>query len=78
MYPWIDVKDRVPEMTIKKGNINKSEQVLCAIKAVTQKEARYIVKEGCYQNGYWRIPGSQNDVVAWMPMPEYVGPQIKI
>lgn len=74
MYHWIDVKDRLPEENIKKNGRKRSEQVLCAIKATTMRETRYIVKEGCLENGHWRVSGSQNDVVAWMPMPEYIGP----
>ena len=60
--------------------IYQSEPVLCAIKAETKDGVRYIVKEGKYEKrfrdgkciwDYWRIAGSQNNVVAWMPLPEY-------
>lgn len=75
---WISIDEKLPEENIIKNGRKRSEQVLCAIEASTQKGTRYIVKEGCLEDGCWRIPGSQCNVVAWMPMPEYVGPQIKI
>lgn len=71
---WIKVEDRLPEGT-RKNNDGRpiSDQVLCAIKATTLNGTRYIVKEGHLDIKWnrWKIPGSQHDVVAWMPMPEY-------
>lgn len=64
----------------------ETDRVLCAIKApLANGEVRYLVKEGKgtaedvgidskpinLDCTVWRVPGSQNDVVAWMPLPEY-------
>lgn len=73
---WIKVEDKLPEATRThewRGPI--SDQVLCAIKCTTKEGTRYIVKEGHYAHkyNYWAVPGSQHEVVAWMPMPEYKG-----
>ena len=68
------------------GKVWETDRVLCAIKApLLNGEVRYLVKEGKGQAKYlgsdskptdpkfvrWLIPGSQNEVVAWMPLPEY-------
>lgn len=71
---WIKVEDRLPEATRKDSSGRPiSDQVLCAIKAKTKSGIRYIVKEGHFDIHWklWSIPGSQHEVVAWMPMPEY-------
>lgn len=73
---WTYVKDALPPHSGKldKRGVPMSIKCLCAIVGDTKEGRHFFVKEGycvTYEDGdvHWRVPGSQSNVYAWMPLP---------
>lgn len=73
---WTYTKDELPP---KSGKFDRwgnpmSVRCLCAIVADTKQGRHFMVKEGycvIYNSGAasWHVPGSENNVYAWMLLP---------